>query len=179
MFKDTCTRVCEYGDVAYDELNDPDNYNGEDCHCSKCKNFELCRTWTPLGVCKDCSQTYSDQLPEVYQQGTCDICTSDNVALYLHPACNTHAMCGTCLHSILVNGRPDQPLPSEYGLHRTCDCEATVAQWGTNECDECAAEVQAWEQTLDGVLWAEACIDQANEFAPSKACPFCRAEINQ
>lgn len=177
MFKDRCDRLCEHGDAAYLSDNDPLAYDGSECHCKKCPNFNVCHTWTPDEMCPICQSTYN-QVLIAETTGNCPICTDEKTLLYKHPGCKHHLLCGTCLHALFVEGRrPEQPKPSEYGFVRTCNCEDGDAEWGTHQCDVCAKELQEWENTEMGFLWIEACTDSIDETTPTSACPFCRTDF--
>ena len=169
--KESCSTLCEHGDVEYDSDCDPAAYNGAWCRCQRCPNFDVCTTWTPNdGLCAHCRSTVREVLSPVGIR-ECPICASTAVC-YRHPARCTHVFCGECTVSML-SARPDQPKPSEYGLVRRCGCEDEDAAWGTHECDECSAALQEWETTPDGVAWSEACID--DDVPPDRRCPLCRA----
>lgn len=171
--KEACSRLCEHGDVAADPDNDPAAYDGAFCWCSRCPNFEACGNWTPLPLCEDCRRSYGVEL-RASGSRVCPVCSDSEAQLYFHPSCKAHAFCGACLDGI-YHARPDQPLPSEYGLERDCGCEDEPAAWGTHECDSCARALRDWEDTPDGQAWSEACMDMEDETAPSLACPLCRA----
>lgn len=174
--KEKCTgKTCEWGDTASDELIDSVNYDGSECMCRKCKNFDVCTTWTPnkSRLCLGCKQTFGGALKKKTLPNDCAICLNANTQLFYHPSGCTHAFCGECLMGC-YNARPDQPLPSEYGLRRTCACESMPAPWGTNECDACSRLLQQWENTDEGYRWAEACMDMDTDNAQNKKCPLCR-----
>ena len=168
-----CTgRLCEYGDVLYDEDCDPLAYDGSECRCRRCPNFSVCSAWSPQPLCLTCRSLFGVELEDA---GTaeCPVCLL-RTACVGHPAGCGHALCGPCLMALSATEN-EQPLPSEYGFERGCACEDEDAAWGTHECDECSEALQAWEQTEQGMLWVEACVEASSDDSPMRRCPLCRA----
>lgn len=170
-FLDRCSGICEHGDFSYDDDESALSYDGSECLCRKCDNFSVCQTWTPNpSLCRECDAVFGLALVPT-TKSPCPIC-GDTLQLYLHSACCGHSFCADCLRGCYTQ-RPDQPLPSEYGLFRTCGCEDEPAPWGTHQCDVCAETLQRWEATEDGTRWSEACMEVEGG---ERRCPLCRSK---
>ena len=166
---DVCAGACEHGDPEYDSDNDPLEYDGGECTCTPCKNFDVCQTWCGTAVCAGCKVDFGAEPLEATGAQMCPVCREDVVCLR-HPAKCGHCICATCLSRSLAH-RCDLPKPGDYGFARDCACEDAAAEWGTASCGDCEAALERWENTDAGEAWVDDCIEAEGR---GLACPLCR-----
>lgn len=184
-----CLGNCEHGDEMYG--NNPSEYDGSKCGCSRCPNFEFCKVWAPpwyfschSGRCGNCNSQFAKDL--VFRPArldeACPICMNTCPVMVNHPAECGHATCKECFVVQWQHpGEPDWHDPEEFGFEATCctdsgDCAASVCTY--------YKELVAWTKTSAGrerdlaneLREEEWCASRENLVDPA-SCPMCRAHV--
>jgi hypothetical protein len=181
-----CAVQCLYGHRG----RDPFAYDGSQCGCAKCPNFEMCRHWAPQwsldrfdGRCAKCCISFDRDL--TFRDGVepCAVCTEVGREM-VFPACE-HAFCTGCSHKLLWgSGRQFYLDPGPYGCPpcpngcdnpfrgKQCYCEErddSFREWRTSKPEE----YERWfAMNRASVLYGE-----VGGVYKCLKCPLCRAKF--
>lgn len=141
-----CEGNCKFGDPG--DGHNPDAYDGSQCGCKQCPNFEICKKWAPpwyfechRGRCYYCNMSYRKDLEfldPVDPEERCPVCLEAGRRSVRHPAECGHAVCVQCFKEMWWPEGPTYPTPREFGYVPPPGCPDIDGPGGLAECaDDC------------------------------------------